>query len=43
MYRYCKAFGSSPSEYDERSFSEVTWLLKIDEVYQGVEAERKNG
>lgn len=33
MYKYCKLFGATPTEYEERPFKEVTWLLEIDSTY----------
>lgn len=32
-YRYCKLFGCSVTEYEQRPYKETTWLLKIDETY----------
>ena len=41
MYRFCKLFNCSPSEYEERPYDECTWLLEIDRVYREAEAEQQ--
>jgi len=38
-YRYCKLFGCSISEYEERPYKESIWLLKIDDAYNEVKRE----